>query len=106
MPFQRANTSPIAHSSGQPISRVARKPPDVFAIALILTSVPLAALLAVLLAAFLVPQARAQDPPANLAKLVAHRETETETERNEYTIARGSRSTNWTIAAGRAASIA
>jgi hypothetical protein len=27
---------------------------------------------------------RAQDPPANLAKLVAHRETETEAERNEY----------------------
>jgi len=27
----------------------------------------------------------AQDPPANLAKQVAHRETETETERNEYT---------------------
>ncbi len=26
-----------------------------------------------------------QEPPANLAKLVAHRETETETERNEYT---------------------
>jgi hypothetical protein len=29
--------------------------------------------------------ANAQDPPSNLAKLVAHRETETETERNEYT---------------------
>lgn len=28
---------------------------------------------------------RADDPPANLAKLVAHRETETQTERNEYT---------------------
>ena len=28
---------------------------------------------------------RGQEPPANLAKLVAHRETETETERNEYT---------------------
>ena len=26
-----------------------------------------------------------QEPPANLAKLVAHRETETEAERNEYT---------------------
>ena len=26
-----------------------------------------------------------QEPPANLARLVAHRETETETERNEYT---------------------
>ena len=29
--------------------------------------------------------ARADDPPPNLARLVAHRETETETERNEYT---------------------
>ncbi len=28
---------------------------------------------------------RADDPPANLAKLVAHRESETEAERNEYT---------------------
>lgn len=28
---------------------------------------------------------RADDPPANLAKLVAHRETETEAERNDYT---------------------
>ncbi|SPE39844.1 conserved hypothetical protein [Candidatus Sulfopaludibacter sp. SbA3] len=31
------------------------------------------------------PVLRGDDPPANLAKLVAHRETETETERNEYT---------------------
>ena len=31
------------------------------------------------------PVARTQDPPASLAKLVAHRETETEAERNEYT---------------------
>ncbi len=30
------------------------------------------------------PSARADDPPAGLAKLVAHRETETEAERNEY----------------------
>jgi hypothetical protein len=37
--------------------------------------------------ALAVPQARPQaapDAPANLAKLVAHRESETETERNEY----------------------
>jgi hypothetical protein len=46
-------------------------------------------LLAALLAALLPPQARAQDPPPNLAKLVAHRETETETERNEYTYRQG-----------------
>jgi len=32
---------------------------------------------------------RAQDPPANLAKLVAHRETQTETERSEYTYRQG-----------------
>jgi hypothetical protein len=31
------------------------------------------------------PPGGTQDPPANLAKLVAHRETETEAERNEYT---------------------
>lgn len=30
------------------------------------------------------PRAQPQDPPANLAKLVAHRESETETERNQY----------------------
>jgi hypothetical protein len=48
-----------------------------------------ATLLATLLAAFLAPQARAQDPPPNLAKLVAHRETETEAERNEYTYRQG-----------------
>jgi len=33
--------------------------------------------------------ARAQYPPANLAKLVAHRETQTETERSEYTYRQG-----------------
>jgi hypothetical protein len=42
-------------------------------------------LLAAVLAPLLQPQARGQDGPSNLAKLVAHRETETETERNEYT---------------------
>lgn len=56
-----------------PIVTAARKPPSVLAIALILTSVLAAPLL------------RGDDPPANLAKLVAHRETETQTERNEYT---------------------
>src|SRR5260370_6462009 len=77
MPFQRANTSTIRQSSDQPISRVARKPTDVFVIALILTS------------ALLVAPVRAQDPPPNLARLVAHRETQTETERNEYTYRQG-----------------
>jgi hypothetical protein len=46
-------------------------------------------LLAGLLTALLTTQARGQDAPANLAKLVAHRETETETERNEYTYRQG-----------------
>jgi hypothetical protein len=46
-------------------------------------------LLAGLLTTLLAPQARGQDAPANLAKLVAHRETETETERNEYTYRQG-----------------
>jgi hypothetical protein len=34
--------------------------------------------------ALLAPPARAQDPPDGLAKLVAHRETETDAERSEY----------------------
>jgi hypothetical protein len=41
----------------------------------------------ILASVLLAPAARrlhAQEPPANLAKLVAHRETETEAERNEY----------------------
>src|SRR5262249_50128956 len=85
MPFQRANASPITHSSDQPMNRVARKPPDVLACALILAAVLFAA-----------PALRAQapldqttEPPVNLAKLVAHRETETETERNEFTYRQG-----------------
>jgi hypothetical protein len=55
----------------------------------VLPATLLATLPAVFLAAFLAPQARAQDPPLNLAKLVAHRETETEAERNEYTYRQG-----------------
>jgi len=31
------------------------------------------------------PSVKAQEPPSNLARLVAHRETETQAERNEYT---------------------
>src|ERR1035441_5242204 len=93
MPFQRANPRAITHRSDQPINRVARKPPDVFAIALIITSVLpatlLATVLAALLAAFLVPPARAQDPPPTLAKQVAHGETETEAEHNKYTYRQG-----------------
>src|SRR5215472_2477268 len=73
MPFQRAYHKPTTHNSAQPANRAARKPPDVFAIALILASVLLAIPL------------KADDPPPNLARLAAERETETERERNEYT---------------------
>ena len=64
---------PTPLSAIAPISAAARKLPSVLAIALILAlaAEPL--------------DLRADDPPANLAKLVAHRETETEAERNEYT---------------------
>ena len=64
---------PTPLSAIPPISAAARKLPSVLAIALILAlaAEPLGL--------------RADDPPANLAKLVAHRETETEAERNEYT---------------------
>jgi hypothetical protein len=63
---------PAAPSAAQPITNAARKLPGQLFIALILASVILA------------PSLPAQEPPANLAKLVAHRETETEAERNEY----------------------
>src|SRR4051794_35898639 len=76
MPFQRAYHNPTRHSAIQPANRAVRKPPDVLAIALILTSVLLATALRA---------ADAEEPPPNLAKLVAQRETETEKERNEYT---------------------
>jgi hypothetical protein len=73
MPFARANSTPATPSAPQPIHRAARKPPGVFVIGLILTSL------------VSTPAARAQDPPPRLARLIAHRETETETERNQYT---------------------
>jgi hypothetical protein len=67
---------PAKPSAPQPISSAARKLASDLAIGLILAFV------------FFVPGAPAQapdDPPPNLAKLVAHRETETQAERNEYT---------------------
>jgi hypothetical protein len=63
---------PPAPNASQPIQRAARKPPRVFAIGIILTF------------AFCSPLVFGQDPPPNLARLVAHRESETEAERNEY----------------------
>src|ERR1035438_8001997 len=73
MPFTCAKITPAALSATQPVTRAARKPPSELFIGLILTSV------------FLLTAARAQEPPPNLAKLVAHRETETQAERNQYT---------------------
>lgn len=73
MLLARANTKPAAPSAIQPASRAARKPPNVLAIGLILTSL------------LWLPGARAQEAPPGLAKLVAHRESETEAERNQYT---------------------
>jgi hypothetical protein len=64
---------PAVPSAIQPISTAARKPPSVFAIGLILAF------------ALSAPFAPAEEPPRSLAKLVAHRESETEAERSEYT---------------------
>lgn len=77
MPFSRAYRTPAAPSTIQPASTTTRKAAlrrpfsgGVWAIALILTSV--------------ISAASAQEPPENLARLVAHRESETEAERNQY----------------------
>jgi len=67
---------PATPSTPHPISSAARKLPSDFTIGLILASL--------LMPTLLYAQA-AGDPPANLAKLVAHRESQTIAERNEYT---------------------
>ena len=67
---------PARPSTPQPISSAARKLPSDLTIGLILAS---------LLAAPLLWGQAADDPPPNLAKLVAHRESATVAERNEYT---------------------
>src|SRR5438309_1270612 len=79
MPFNRPYNTPAAASTIQPISSAGRKP---------LLGRPFAGgdsriglILAFVLCA---PFAGAQEPPENLAKLVAHRESETEAERNQY----------------------
>jgi hypothetical protein len=76
MPRDRAYNMPARPSTTQPISSAARKLPSDLTVGLILASV---------LAVPLLPAQGAGDPPPNLAKLVAHRETETFNERNEYT---------------------
>ena len=77
MPLYRAYRKPAALSAAQPVATTARKTRSDLIIALILA-------LTFPAARFSAPLA-AQDAPPNLAKLVAHRETETEAERDEYT---------------------
>ena len=72
---------PARLSTHTPISSAARKLPSDLAIGLILASIVGAAFV---LPASLPAQIADQAPP-NLAKLVAHRESETQKERNEYT---------------------
>src|ERR1039457_3335095 len=73
MPLARAYKIPARPSTPQPISSAARKFASDLAIGLILASM-------------LGTAAQTPDePPANLAKLVAHRETGTQAERDEYT---------------------
>src|ERR1051326_1621250 len=73
MLLRRAYAIPAAVSTAQPVSRAAPKPAGSFAIGFILASV------------LCLPCAHAQDAPPDLVKLVAHRETENEAERNQYT---------------------
>jgi hypothetical protein len=76
MPLDRAYNMPATPSTPQPINSAARKLPGDLTIGLIL---------ALVLAAPVLVAQTAGDPPPNLAKLVAHRETETNKERSEYT---------------------
>ncbi len=72
MPFNLAYATPAAANAIQPISRAARNPAGSFGIGLII-------------AFGIFPSAvRAQEPPPNLAKLVAQRESATEERRNRY----------------------
>jgi hypothetical protein len=86
MPLDRAYKMPAIASTPQPISSAARKLPSDLTIGLILASVLGVALSTGLSMAATPLDARPNDDaPPNLAKLVAHRETETVKERNEYT---------------------
>jgi hypothetical protein len=78
MPRERAYRKPAAASTAQPIPKAARNPAGVCVIALILA-------FGFLVTARAAISISADEPPTNLAKLAAHRETETEAERNEYT---------------------
>src|SRR5215469_2091174 len=83
MPLERAYRKPATASSAQPIPKAARNPAGVCVIALILAfGLFVTARAAVSIST---DQPPTDNPPINLAKLAAHRETETEAERNEYT---------------------
>src|SRR5579885_3318307 len=73
----REYKTPIALRAIQPIARAARKLPSELFIGLILAFG--------FLAAAQEPASAPPAPPANLAKLIAHRESETEAGRAEYT---------------------
>jgi hypothetical protein len=73
MPFDRAYSKPAALSAVHPASRAARKPPSDWVIGLILALGCVAA------------GARAQEAPPNLARRIAHQESETQAARDDYT---------------------
>src|ERR1017187_28551 len=73
MPFNRAYSKPAALSAVHPASRAARKSPSDWVIGLILALGCVAA------------GARAQEAPPSLARRIAHRESETQAARNDYT---------------------
>src|SRR5215213_7961304 len=75
--FHRAYKTPAADSTTQPTARAAQKPVD-----RLLSAGPGIGL--ILAFALFAPVLAAQEPPENLAKLVARRESETEAERSEY----------------------
>jgi hypothetical protein len=73
MPLSRANHQPAAPSTTQPATRAARNAPSDWFIALILAL------------GLVAPCLAAEEPPADLARRVARRETEAQAERNQYT---------------------
>jgi hypothetical protein len=74
--FTCASPNPTATKAIQPAAKAVRKPPSDLAIGLILASV--------LAGTALLHADGPAEPPRDLVKLVAHRETETEAERNQY----------------------
>jgi hypothetical protein len=82
MPLARAYSAPPTLSANHPASNAARKPPSDRFIAFILA---FACLGSAAIAAAAAEDSPSQDAPADLARRIAHRETETEHARNEYT---------------------